>query len=89
MVIGLTVVGFGTSSPELLTSLQAALAGSPGIAIGNVVGSNTGNVLLLLGLTALIAPIAVTAQVLQRNGTVLLLASLLCLALVLGGHRAA
>ena len=47
MVIGLTLVGFGTSTPELVTSLQAALSGSSGIAIGNVVGSNIGNVLLI------------------------------------------
>jgi cation:H+ antiporter len=57
MVIGLTLVGFGTSTPELVTSLQAALSGSSGIAVGNVVGSNIGNVLLILGIAALIAPI--------------------------------
>ena len=45
LLIGLTLVGFGTSTPELLTSLQAALAGSPGIAVGNVVGSNIANIL--------------------------------------------
>lgn len=54
MIIGLTVVGFGTSFPELLVSTQAALAGSPGIAIGNVVGSNIANIALILGVTALI-----------------------------------
>ncbi len=54
MVIGLTVVGFGTSAPELLVSIQAALAGSSGIAIGNVVGSNIANIALILGVTALI-----------------------------------
>lgn len=84
MVIGLTVVGFGTSSPELVTSLQAALVGSPGIAIGNVVGSNIGNILLILGLSALIAPMVVAPEVLKRDGTVLTLASLLCLFAVLG-----
>lgn len=86
MIIGLTVVGFGTSSPELLTSVQAALAGSPGIAIGNVVGSNTGNILLILGITALILPITVTAQVLRRDGGAMALASLLCLLTVVTGH---
>ena len=86
MIIGLTVVGFGTSSPELLTSLQAAFAGSPGIAIGNVVGSNISNILLILGLTALIAPIAVDPAVLRRDGAVMTLAALLCLGAVLTGH---
>ncbi|SEW05071.1 cation:H+ antiporter [Cognatiyoonia koreensis] len=57
MVIGLTIVGFGTSTPELLVSLNAALNGQSGIAIGNVVGSNIANLLLILGLAALIAPV--------------------------------
>ncbi|MGR3540131.1 MAG: calcium/sodium antiporter [Hasllibacter sp.] len=61
LMIGLTVVGFGTSTPELVTSLQAAFAGAPGVAVGNVVGSNTANVLLILGVAALIAPLAATA----------------------------
>lgn len=60
MLIGLTVVGFGTSTPELLVSVDAALRGVPDIAIGNVVGSNIGNILLIVGLTALIWPIRVT-----------------------------
>ncbi len=59
MVIGLTVVGFGTSSPELLVSTEAALAGSPGIAIGNVVGSNIANIALILGVTGIICRIPV------------------------------
>jgi cation:H+ antiporter len=58
LVIGLTVVGFGTSTPELLVSVQAALAGRAGISIGNVIGSNTANLLLILGLSALIAPLS-------------------------------
>lgn len=62
MVIGLTVVGFGTSSPELLVSLQAALAGQPGLAIGNVIGSNIANILLILAAAALIAPMPITLQ---------------------------
>ena len=56
MVIGLTIVGFGTSAPELLVSLQAALEGSSGLAIGNVVGSNIANIALILGLSAMIVP---------------------------------
>ncbi len=59
MVIGLTVVAFGTSTPELLVSMQAALVGSPEIAIGNVMGSNIANVSFILGLTALILPLKV------------------------------
>lgn len=57
MVIGLTVIGFGTSTPELLVSSQAAIAGSSGIAIGNVVGSNIANVALILGFTSLVCPL--------------------------------
>ncbi len=56
MVIGITVIGFGTSAPELFVSLQAALAGSPGICLGNVIGSNIANIGLILGVTALIIP---------------------------------
>jgi len=85
MVIGLTLVGFGTSTPELVTSLQAAFAGSPGIAIGNVVGSNIANVLLILGIAALMAPIRVERRGLRRDGAFLMLATLLCIGLALSG----
>lgn len=67
IVIGLTIVGFGTSAPELLVSVQAALAGSPSIAIGNVVGSNIANILLILGVSALIAPLVIPARKLWRD----------------------
>jgi len=80
MLIGLTVVGMGTSTPELAASLQASLAGSPGIAIGNIVGSNIANALLILGVAALIAPIAVDARTLWRDGGVGILAALALLA---------
>jgi len=85
MLIGLTLVGFGTSTPELVTSVQAALAGAPGIAVGNVVGSNIANILLILGLAALIQPMATTKEAFRRDGSVLIAASLLLLAVVLGG----
>lgn len=85
VVIGLTLVGFGTSTPELVTSLQAALSGAPGIAIGNVVGSNIGNILLILGIGACIAPVVVPRDVLRRDGTVVALATALCVAMVLLG----
>lgn len=75
MFIGLTLVGFGTSTPELVTSVEAALKGSPGIAVGNVVGSNICNVLLILGIAALLSPITVRTADLRRDGLVLALAT--------------
>lgn len=68
LLIGLTLVGFGTSSPELVTSVNAALSGSPGIAIGNVVGSNIGNILLILALVVLIRPLSVNPAAITRDG---------------------
>lgn len=70
MLVGLVIVGMGTSTPELAASVQAALAGSPGIAVGNIVGSNLANTLLILGAAALISPIAVRGSVLWRDGMV-------------------
>lgn len=75
LLVGLTVVGFGTSTPELVTSLQAAFAGSPGIAVGNVVGSNISNSLLILGLTALISPLVVDRRAFRRDAIALLAAT--------------
>lgn len=72
LLIGLTLVGFGTSTPELVTSVQAALNNSPGIAVGNIVGSNIANILLILGLSALLCPITVGANALRRDGMVVL-----------------
>lgn len=66
-VIGLTIVGFGTSCPELVVSLTGALTGSADISIGNVVGSNIFNTLLILGLTAVITPIAITRENKRRD----------------------
>ncbi|MFN3911637.1 calcium/sodium antiporter [Hyphomonas sp.] len=86
LLIGLTLVGFGTSTPELVTSLQAAFSGSPGIAVGNVVGSNIANILLILGITALIFPVVVARDTFQRDGIVLALATAMCLGAVLYGH---
>jgi cation:H+ antiporter len=67
LVIGLTIVGFGTSMPELLVSVDAALADKPDIALGNIVGSNIANVLLILGVSALIAPISGWANSVCRD----------------------
>lgn len=73
---GLVIVGFATSMPEMVASVQAALEGSPGIAWGNIVGSNLANTLLILGATALIAPIAITGGG-RRDAVVALIATLL------------
>ena len=81
LMIGLTIVGMGTSMPELAASLQAALAGSPGIALGNIVGSNIANTLLILGVAAILAPIAVARGTLLRDGGVGLLAACALLAI--------
>jgi cation:H+ antiporter len=67
MLIGLTIVGFGTSTPELLVSVQAALEEQPGIAIGNVLGSNIANILLILGISALIAPLVIPFSKLKND----------------------
>ncbi|TCT13372.1 cation:H+ antiporter [Tepidamorphus gemmatus] len=72
LVIGLTVVGFGTSTPELVTSVQAALRDTPGIAIGNIVGSNIANILLIVGLSSLVYPIAIDSRGLKRDGAIML-----------------
>lgn len=79
LLIGLTLVGFGTSTPELVTSIEAAHAGSPGIAVGNVIGSNTANVLLIVGLAALVRSIPVTPAAFVRDAAMALIAALLCL----------
>ncbi len=77
LVIGMTVVSFGTSAPELLVSLQSALDGNPGIAIGNVVGSNIANIALVLGITVLIFPIIVERQTKFIDYPMMLLACIL------------
>ena len=66
LLVGLTVVGFGTSAPEILVSTMAALQGNTGIAIGNAVGSNIANIALILGTTALVAPLRVQSDMLRR-----------------------
>ena len=86
LMIGLTLVGFGTSTPELVTSVTAALAGAPGIAVGNVVGSNIANILLILGVAALIYPLSIDARGFKRDAIMLIAATLACLAVVLHGH---
>ena len=83
LVIGLVIVGFGTSAPELVASLQAALSGSPAIAWGNVAGSNIANTLLILGAAALMAPIVIRREIAGRDTGLALAASLALLVLAL------
>ncbi|WP_022702422.1 calcium/sodium antiporter [Pseudorhodobacter ferrugineus] len=71
LLIGLTVVGFGTSTPELLVSVEAAWRGVPDIAIGNIVGSNIANILLIVGVTCLVWPIRVSGSTLRRDTAVM------------------
>jgi cation:H+ antiporter len=85
LVIGLTIVAFGTSSPELAVSLQSALNGQPDLAVGNVVGSNILNVLLILGLSALITPLIVAQQLVRLDVPIMIGASLLVWVLALNG----
>ncbi len=77
LLIGLTVVGFGTSTPELLVSVDAAWRGVPDIALGNIVGSNIANILLIIGLSALIWPIRVMGATLRRDTAVMMAAALI------------
>jgi cation:H+ antiporter len=86
LVVGLTVVAFGTSSPEFAVSLQAAMSGTVDIALGNVVGSNIFNVLFILGLSALIAPLIVSAQIVRQEVPIMIGASVLVVALSLDGR---
>lgn len=83
IIIGLTIVSFGTSAPELLVSLQAALQGFPDMAIGNVVGSNISNILLVLAITAFIFPIHVEKQFIRKDWPILMLISCLLLVFVI------
>ena len=85
LLAGLTIVGFGTSTPELATSVQAAMAGSPGIAVGNVVGSNIANILFILGLSAVILPLSVNPKSFRRDSIALGGSAVLCTGAVLSG----
>lgn len=86
LVIGLTIVAFGTSTPELAVSVKAALAGNSGIALGNVIGSNIVNIGLILGITALIRPIEVKSEMVKRDIPIMILASMLFWGLLLDGE---
>jgi cation:H+ antiporter len=86
LVVGLTVVAFGTSSPELVVSLEAALNSQGDLALGNVVGSNMFNVGVILGLTALLCPIAVSLPVIRFDTPVMIAVSLAGVGLIALGH---
>ncbi|WP_076415211.1 calcium/sodium antiporter [Shewanella sp. UCD-KL12] len=85
LIIGLTIVAFGTSAPELAVSLKSALAGNSGIALGNVIGSNIANIGLILAITALIRPIQVQSQMVKRDIPIMIAASMLFWGLLLDG----
>tara|TARA_R110000868_G_scaffold13892_1_gene64583 strand:+ start:21144 stop:22091 length:948 start_codon:yes stop_codon:yes gene_type:complete len=85
LLIGLTIVGFGTSLPELLVSTRASLDGQPGIAIGNAVGSNIANVILIVALAALVRPPEGWSRTVKRDALVMIGASVLLLALAAFG----
>ena len=86
LVVGLTVVAFGTSAPELVVSLQAALAGRDAIALGNVVGSNVANIAFILGLAAILQPMRVHGQLLKLDVPMMLGSASLLVVMLLDGH---
>lgn len=86
LFVGLTIVAMGTSAPEMLVSATAAVQGSPGIAIGNAVGSNIANIALILGITALIAPVAVSSRLLRREFPALILTTALATMLLANNY---
>lgn len=86
LVIGLTIVAFGTSAPELVVSVQSAVKGLGGIAVGNVVGSNTFNIAFILGLSAVVRPMRVQAQLVRFDVPVMLAVAIVGTLLLLDGH---
>ena len=85
LIIGLTIVGFGTSAPEILVSIMAASQGNPGLAIGNAIGSNITNIALILGATALVAPLSIHSGVVKRELPILIGTSLVAYLLISDG----
>ncbi|MEL6979622.1 MAG: calcium/sodium antiporter [Pseudomonadota bacterium] len=83
IIIGLTIIAFGTSAPELFVTVQASLEGAPGIAVGNVIGSNVANVLLVLGVPAMLAPIGDHSTETKRNYEIMLGVTLVTVGLCL------
>lgn len=85
LLIGIVIIGFGTSAPEMIVSAFSALNGNPGIALGNAYGSNITNIGLILGLTALVLPLAVNSQVLKQELPVLIFVTALSAFLIMDG----
>lgn len=86
LIIGLTIVGFGTSAPEILISAVASYDNNPGLAIGNAIGSNIANIALVLGMTALLFPLTVKSETLKREYPIMLAVTLGSLVLLVDGH---
>ncbi|MDR4513472.1 calcium/sodium antiporter [Nitrosomonas sp.] len=86
LLIGMVIVGFGTSAPEIVVSILAAVQGNPGIALGNAYGSNITNIALILGLTAVISPIAVHSQILRQELPVLAVVTVLAALQLMDGE---
>ncbi len=82
LVIGLTIVGFGTSAPEILVAAIAAMGGNPGLAVGNAIGSNITNIALVLGTTAVVVPLSVHSGILKREYPLLIIATILAILLL-------
>ena len=85
LLIGIVIIGFGTSAPEMIVSALSALNGNPGIALGNAYGSNITNIGLILGLTALVLPLAVNSQVLKQELPILIFVTALSAFLIMDG----
>jgi len=85
LLVSMVIVGFGTSLPELMVSVTAALGGAPNIALGNVVGSNIANILLILGLAAILAPVSCGGREIKRDALAVLIASIVLVALSFNG----
>jgi len=85
LVIGLTIVAFGTSAPELAASLTASLRGSPEIALGNVIGSNSANIALILAITTIVYPLRGRAEFLRREMPIMVGTAVVLVAMLLGG----
>ena len=86
LIIGLTVVGIGTSAPEILISIVAAAQGNPSLAVGNALGSNITNIALVLGITAIVMPLTVKSETLQREYPIMFIIMLVALMLVIDNH---
>ncbi|MCP5146136.1 MAG: calcium/sodium antiporter [Gammaproteobacteria bacterium] len=86
LLIGMVIVGFGTSAPEMTVSVLSAIDGSPGLALGNAFGSNIANIALILGVVALVSPVIVQSRILRQELPLLTVVTLLTLALIFDGH---